>query len=233
MANLKNTKITEAGFLTLPIGDSSARPFQNNSVRFNSDDNKLEYLDDDWKKALVGPETGAVTLENGFTVSGGSATGTGIFLSSSDQIGFSVQGNENATLDNQGRFRLPNRPAFSGFGTSTFRSGTYIFNSVENNVGNNYNTSDGRFTAPVDGIYLISYHALVGNQSSRTNIYIRVNNSDILRSRDDTRNSRWQTMSLCIAHELNANDFVTVRVDDGQVIGSSNEWTRLSVCLIY
>ncbi len=58
----------------------------------------------------------------------------------------------------------------------TASSGEEIFDSVDVDLGNNFNTTNGRFTAPVDGRYLVSYNFL-NDQSNNgyTNIFLRIN----------------------------------------------------------
>lgn len=59
---------------------------------------------------------------------------------------------------------LSSRPSFSAQGTSTWVAmangawTTVVFDTVNGNVGSNYNTSNGAFTAPVNGIYYFEAH---------------------------------------------------------------------------
>ena len=68
------------------------------------------------------------------------------------------------TIDSTGRILTPARPSFSAYKTSGSGSGAtgvIVFNNEDHDVGSCYNTSDGKFTAPIAGIYafqVIGFH---------------------------------------------------------------------------
>lgn len=65
-------------------------------------------------------------------------------------------------IDTLGRVTMPNHPAFSVYHTIAVSSNTYIaHNSVLLNNGNHFNTSNGKFTAPVSGSYMFYATGLV------------------------------------------------------------------------
>jgi hypothetical protein len=70
---------------------------------------------------------------------------------------------ETMKIDSAGRMNTPNQPCFYAFqgatGTTT-STGVLVFTSTRINVGGSYNTSNGRFTAPVSGNYMFSAHVL-------------------------------------------------------------------------
>jgi hypothetical protein len=73
-----------------------------------------------------------------------------------------------ATIDSAGRVNKPNQPGFAVCGTTgnwsvPTATGTAVpYDATPDfNVGNCYNTSNYRFTAPVAGYYYVSYSMLV------------------------------------------------------------------------
>ncbi len=68
------------------------------------------------------------------------------------------------TMDSTGRILTPARPAFrarigtqtSGFGAQ----GDLVFETEDFDIGDNYNVSNGKFTAPIAGIYHFMFRAL-------------------------------------------------------------------------
>ena len=63
---------------------------------------------------------------------------------------------ERARIDSSGRVTMPFQPAFHAERNTAFNasSGVIVFENAPTNIGSHYNTSTGRFTAPVAGTYI-------------------------------------------------------------------------------
>ena len=56
------------------------------------------------------------------------------------------------SIDTAGRVTTPARPSWSAYTTSHIESSqTIVFDTVVHNIGSHYNSSNGKFTAPVTG----------------------------------------------------------------------------------
>lgn len=77
-------------------------------------------------------------------------------------------------IDTAGRLNIPNQPAFYAYqgpaGTTSL--GPQIFTATRVNVGGNYNTSNGRFTAPIAGNYAFLLHLLHRGNNTSSNVEI-------------------------------------------------------------
>jgi len=72
-------------------------------------------------------------------------------------------------IDSGDRITTPTRPAFHSrytSGSTVGVQGIIVFNTEDFDIGGNYDTSNGRFTAPVAGIYYFHFNALPAENSS-------------------------------------------------------------------
>lgn len=126
-----------------------------------------------------------------------------------------------------GTFTRPNNPAFmAGIAATTNATYTanpyaFVFNTTAYNVGSNYNTSNGRFTAPVAGVYLFGFSIYVGS-NAYAQFCFRKNGSDINFTSGDAYAVCEYPASIAdhgFTHSaallLAAGDYVTVGVRSG------------------
>jgi hypothetical protein len=85
-----------------------------------------------------------------------------------DQIGHSTSGTTALTVDSSGRVTTPARPAFhvhlGGSGVNLTEGNDHQilpFNTVEFDIGGNYNTTNYNYVCPVDGVYFFALNARI------------------------------------------------------------------------
>lgn len=135
-----------------------------------------------------------------------------------------------------GAVTMPSQPSFSATGFSAHRymntwQGTALnnWNKVEQSSANAFNNSNGRFTAPVAGMYFFIYTSMFQNPS--TNDFhnnLRINGSAIVNSNNHSgggsaNGHTWNDCTASAAVYCNVGDYVTC-----DSTGSSS-----STCFLY
>lgn len=125
------------------------------------------------------------------------------------------------TINSTGYITQPSQPAFEAYTSSSsarFNAGdTIIFDAALTNVSSSYNASNGRFTAPVAGVYHIHYQIY----SSAINTSVK-----LLKNGADYNDTFWVyvassgvTGTVQTTISLAAGDYISVGVHAGQVSG--------------
>jgi hypothetical protein len=137
---------------------------------------------------------------------------------------------ERMRINKDGQITIPYQPAFYAFGASTTSTtGNYAgFNTTRLNRGGHYNTSNGRFTAPVAGVYKFVFAGLYRQQTGNSSgeISISVNGSNV-GSRGFAyalASANTDTHVPCVAEltiSLNANDYVMPFIYS---CGANSDW---------
>ena len=140
---------------------------------------------------------------------------------------------ERMRITNAGHVTTPDQPAFNSklsSATGQNFNGILVFNTVQYNIGNHYNGTNGRFTAPVDGRYLFNWYTNVDTNSNATSLWgdwLLNGNYSGFRFYTYVGHSSWELLTASIILDLNANDYVNVWVStsgnyDGGQYGSFN-----------
>jgi hypothetical protein len=116
---------------------------------------------------------------------------------------------------NSGIVRMPNQPVFQAYGASGSSGASgldWIFPITYTNIGGHYNTSNGRFTAPTNGVYFFWWSNIGGTDGSTYRYRIRRNgvNYDDVHFRLTTTANYGPNGTMTIAMPLNASDYVNI-----------------------
>jgi hypothetical protein len=137
----------------------------------------------------------------------------------------------------------PNNPAFRAYYSvnSTWtlaNDATFVFNATEYNIGSCYNTSNGRFTAPVAGVYQFNFYSIVLDNYQNAAISFRKNGGaptsgfNIHFSPYQTA-SVWDNVVYTTSLYLNAGDYVYVTNSGGGSVNyHGDDWSSFSGYLV-
>jgi hypothetical protein len=126
-------------------------------------------------------------------------------------------------IDSAGRVTKPYQPSFRVGSVTYLTSGNTILHTIDfHDIGNNYNPANGRFTAPVAGVYYFGAQAISGSAStsSEQNLRFMKNSTAVCDAR--ARSYVESSLHLKTVIELAAGDYIYVVVDAGSVYASSN-----------
>ena len=122
-------------------------------------------------------------------------------------------------ITKEGYVLKPYSPAFYARGiseTNDTAGHIFIFPTAEINRGSGYNTSTGKFTAPVSGVYHLVSQTYRNSSSSDSSVYIVKNTTAITEFRVQTGSATgYVYMTGSIVVELSAGDTAHVEVRSG------------------
>ena len=144
----------------------------------------------------------------------------------STRFDFSFENANNLTIQNgssdaaivklhtSGYVTKPSQPYFKANKTSSVRitsTGYQVFENVLHNNGSHYNNSDGKFTAPVNGLYWFSCRI---NAYDRIDFTIRVNGTIVEKGQYNTDNDQvgWWSNQLTTIVYMTAGQYTQVHV---------------------
>ena len=122
----------------------------------------------------------------------------------------------------------------AGFTGSPSEPTTIPFDVVDLNVGNAYDPVNGVFTAPVSGIYELSYEALADDTCGTGNMCVRLTINGVVLS---TSCSEYiSSAGIAVTVQLTAGDTVTVDLGSGSscvVLYEGSSHNKFSGHLVY
>jgi len=123
---------------------------------------------------------------------------------------------ERMRITNAGYVLKSDTPAFkcklSGATGANF-TGFFVFGNVSYNIGSHYNSSNGRFTAPVDGRYLFSWYTNMERAGGNGSFYAEwyINNNAQGNRMYSHHSGAWELIGGTVIFDLNANDYVQIK----------------------
>jgi len=127
-----------------------------------------------------------------------------------------------AKLDVNGISKNGN-PAFYARRNSVQNTGVYVFNVEEFDTHNAYNTSNGRFTAPVAGRYVFTMYC-ISNGATSFWVEFRKNGTRVYNACPHTGNcGSYANVGGSIVVELAVNDYIDINAQSGSAYGGGND----------
>ena len=150
---------------------------------------------------------------------------------------FATNGTERVRIDASGRVTKPYQPSAMAYNAQgQFLGGGSVaqFNSTKHNIGNMYNSSNGRMTVPVAGTYLVAYSGLHDYISqAAVGFDVRINGSqfDGGEGYQESNNISNSQLAKTLILYLNANDYVEIYIrSSGTRV--HQRYGSFSVCLL-
>jgi hypothetical protein len=125
-------------------------------------------------------------------------------------------GTTHLNIDSAGRVTMPYQPAFQTTGAGYSLAANEIYAIRPNaffNIGNHYNTSNGRFTIPVAGRYHFHFlHTTASSGAPAPSLYFRINGSGVY-GRTLNYYASYSSGTQVVLLNLNAGDYVEAVIE--------------------
>jgi hypothetical protein len=200
----------------------------------------------------VGTSTGITTVSSGLAINNATAGNypgleiqtagvTRLFLNANNAesyvssagtnpLVFYTNSAERMRIDSAGRVTMPFQPLFDvSYSGSAISSGVIPFNIIRSNVGSNYNSANGRFTAPINGYYEFK-GVFLNSSGSSLEVLFELNGS--INRRWYSGVSTYNNIAGSAIILLNAGDYMTCTVGSGSMFGSDATYLSFNGRLI-
>jgi hypothetical protein len=177
-----------------------------------------------------------IVFTAGASTDGAGIASTGVALDSADLRFYAGGNTERMRIDASGRVTMPYQPAFYAMMNNTDITGTayIVFEDVYVNIGGHYNSSNGRFTAPIAGTYSFSFNGLKRNGSGRLSLHKNGTYYGSGTSQTYSEATLADNHAATVIITLAVNDYVQVNASNnaGDVYGNANSHNGFSGFLI-
>ena len=148
---------------------------------------------------------------------------------------------ERMRISSTGIVTKPFNPAFrayysvNGYWTLA-QNDTFVFNTTEYNIGSCYNTSNGRFTAPVAGVYQFNFYTIIYGAYSNGYINFQKNGANLTSGTNihftTTVAGVWSNVHYVTSVYLNSGDYISLINRDMSITYHGDDWSSFSGYLV-
>lgn len=139
-------------------------------------------------------------------------------------------------INTDGSVIAPHQPSFSAYKSdgNVSAGSLLICNGVDHNIGNMYNTSNGRGTVAVAGRYIVSVFLMCENNAAYVNRYYKIqkNGTPIKHVYGSNPNSTHHQWNFFAIIELAANDYISILNDGITMYGNDRKYTTFCMHLL-
>tara|TARA_R100000458_G_C8177927_1_gene176038 strand:+ start:40 stop:777 length:738 start_codon:yes stop_codon:yes gene_type:complete len=141
-------------------------------------------------------------------------------------LNFLTAGTERMRIDANGYVTKPANPTFNvkklgnENGTYNHSAGDLIWATENYDIGGGYNTTNGRYTAPVTGYYFFTFNLIYAIDAGHTIRYSINGSTEMEFHFNTTTTSRWDGRTYTCTLQLDVNDYVTCYHNTATLYGS-------------